>query len=173
MKIEHIDQKAFPPTLFGAHGAAWEVDLPKARALAGETEDSDSTVALWIVYAPWANAFWSYYLIGGIHLRRSNALSTPKIMLPGATHEVLVFALDPEAVPDTVDTYKIRKLTPANFVGQWRVAVRPNPVDLDNGAAAKIRVTVEEILAGVLSPDSDYVHAWVKRFSASNLKGGR
>lgn len=147
MNIQHIDRQAFPPTITGAHGEAWQVNLDQARARAGETDDSDSTVAMWIVFAPWAHAFWSYYLIGAIHLRPSKALPIPKIMLPGATHEVLVFALDPEAVPDTVD--------------------------LDNGAAAKIRVTVEEILAGVLSPDSDYVHAWVKRFSASNLKGGR
>lgn len=173
MKIEHIDRKAFPPTLFGAHGAAWEVDLERARELAGETEASDSTVAMWIVYAPWAHAFWSYYLIGGIHLRPSAALPAPKVYSPGMTHEVIVFALDPETVPDTVDTSKLQKLRPVNFAGQWRVEVRPNPVDQDHAAAAKVRVTVQEILAGVLSPDSDFVAEWVKRFSASNLKGGR
>lgn len=173
MKIEHIDRKAFPPTLTGAHGEAWEIDVPKARALAGDTEDSDSTVAMWIVFAPWAHAFWSYYLIGAINLRPSKALPAPKIYAPGFTHEILVYALDPTAVPDTVDTSKIRKLRPVNFAGQWRVEVRPNPVDQDRAAAAKIRVTVEEILAGVLSPDSDFIDDWIKRFSSSNVRGRR
>lgn len=173
MKIEHIDRKAFPPTLTGAHGEAWEVDLPKSRAVTGDSEDSDATVALWIVFAPWAHAFWSYYLIGASHLRLCKALPAPKVYAPGLTHEVLVFALDPETVPDTLDMRRNRKLDPINFAGQWRVQVRPNPVDLDRAAAAKVRVTVEEILAGVLSPDSDFLHDWIKRFSASNVKGGR
>lgn len=169
MKIEHIDRKATPPTLKAPNGEAWEIDLPRARALANETEETDSTVALWVVFAPWAHAFWAYYLVGAIHLRPSATLPQPKIFLPGATHEVIVYALDPEVVPDVVNTSKLRKLRPVNFAGQWRAGARPNPVDLDRAAAEKIKFHVGEILVGDLSPDTDFRRQWVERFSNSNL----
>jgi len=170
MTIAHIDRAKNPPTLIGEHGAAWEVDLPRARQLAGETEQSDATVAMWIVFAPWAHPLWAYYAIGAIHLRPHPARKPAKIYNdPRVTHEVVVFALDPLTVPETVNTAKLVKMTPVNFAGQWVVAERPNPVDLDRGAAAKVRATVEEILAGVLSPDTDFIREWVKRFSDSNL----
>lgn len=169
MNIQHIDRADFPPTIIGAHGEAWEIDLLTSRALCGETDETDTTVALWVVFAPWAHAYWSYYLIGAIHLRPMAKLKAPTIFLPGATHEIMIFALDPETVPDVVNSSKLRKLRPINFAGQWIVRERPNPVDLDRGAAAKVRVTVDEILAGVLSPDTDFRSEWVKRFSGSNV----
>ncbi len=39
MHIEHIDRQANPPTLKGPKGEAREIDLPRARALANETDD--------------------------------------------------------------------------------------------------------------------------------------
>jgi hypothetical protein len=170
-EIKHIDRKEHPPTLVDAHGEAWQIDVARSRALAGENEESDSTVALWIVYAPWAHPFWSYYFIGAIHLRPIPKLPPAKINLPGATHEVIVFALSPDFVPDPVDSKKNRRLSPVNFVGQWIVPDRPNPVDLDRGAREKIDGVVLEIIRGKLSPDTDFRHQWVLRFSASNRRG--
>ena len=170
MHIEHIDRKANPPTLKTSTGEAWEIDLPRARALANETDETDSTVAFWVVFAPWAHSLWAYYLVGAIHLRPSLRLPQPKILLPGATHEVIVYALTPDVVPNVVDTSKLEKLRPVNFAGQWRVTARPNPVDLDRAAAEKIKFHVGEILAGVLSPDTDFRRQWVERFSNSNIR---
>lgn len=168
MNIQHVDRQQFPPTIVGAHGEAWEINLERSRSF--HPNDPDTTVALWLVYAPWAHSLWAYYLIGAIHLRGTPGLKPAKVNLPGATHEAIVFALVPDAVPDTVDSSKNRKLSPVNFAGQWIVRERPNPVDLDRAAAAKIRVTVDEILAGILSPDTDFLREWIKRFSNSNVR---
>lgn len=169
-KLKHVDRNIHPPEIVGAHGAAWRVDLARSRAAAGCDEDRDTTVAMWIVFAPWAHAFWSYYLIAAIHLRSMPKLVPAKINLPGATHEVIVFALSPDHVPEVVNSAKNVKLFPANFAGQWVVQERRNPVDLDRAAAEKIEGVVREIVEGRLSPDTDFRREWIRRFSDSNVR---
>lgn len=167
MNIHHIDREKNPPTLVGPGGCAWEIDRVAARAAAGWTEERDATVAGWVVFAPLSHPFWPYHLVGAIHLRPLPGEKSPaKIYLPGATHEVIVHAIDPTVVPSLVNP---RTLRPTNFIGQWIVRERRNPVDLDRVAAAKIRGCVEEILAGQLSPDTDDREQWILRFSDSNI----
>lgn len=168
MIIQHVDRSKYPPNLTGEHGAAWEVDLAAARRAMEWPEESDPTICAFVVFAPWAHLAWAYYLIGAIHLRPLPNLKPAKINLPGATHEIIVEALHPETAPNP-DAGKFERLHPPNFIGQWVAQARRNPVDLDRAAAAKVRGAVEEILAGKLSPDSDFIREWVKRFSDSNL----
>jgi hypothetical protein len=167
---KHIDRKVFPPTLASPHGASWEINLDRARAEKGIAGDQDATVAMHVVFAPWAHPCWAYYQIAILHLRRLPGMKAPTIFLPGATHEVFLYALDPETVPDVVDIAELRRLGPINFAGQWIVNERPNPVDLDRAAEAKLRFTVWEIINGHLSPDTDFRREWIKRFSDSNLR---
>jgi hypothetical protein len=159
-EIQHIDQAKFPPTLKTDHGAAWELD--------DTTETGTARVASWVVFCPWAHPFWSYYLIAAVHLRKQNGVPDGKVLLPGATHEVFVMALDPQKVPDVLLPAR-SALSPMNFAGQWIAAARLNPVDQDKAAARDIRKCVDDILAGTLSPDTDFRRQWVERFSGSNL----
>jgi hypothetical protein len=50
-----------------------------------------------------------------------------------------------------------------NFAGQWIAKD-------DAEAKRKLDVTVHEILAGVLNPDTDAMRQWIDRFSNSNVK---
>lgn len=165
---KHIDREKNPPTIIGPHGAAWKLDLAAVRAAFGCDEKRDGSVCLWIVFAPWANMAWSYYTISAIHLRSVEGLPPAKINLAGATHEVVVAAMDPRVAPSLTGSPR-SWLSPLNFMGQWVVNERPNPVDLDRTAAARIEEIVREILDGRLNPDTDFRHEWVRRFSDSNL----
>jgi hypothetical protein len=159
MILQHIDREKNPPTLATLSGAAWLLD---EEALA-QKHGPSAVVRAWIFFAPWAHPLWSYYTIGGLHLRPQPPLPPPKIAIAGATHEVYVAAMNPEEIPDLfLDSRQL--LHPFNFVAQWKVPERPNPVDLDRGARAKIDKTVQEILAGELNPDTDGRRGWIERF---------
>lgn len=150
------------PDMEGEHGNAWRCDLDLIRRANKIKEEHDATVCTWIVDAPWAHPFWRAYMIAVIHLRATAGLPAPKINLEGATHEVLLYALDPGRTPDIENPFRTR-LEPANFIGQW-IAVS------DIEAETKIEQCVREILDGVLSPDTDFRRQWIQRFSDSNLK---
>jgi hypothetical protein len=147
------------------YGKAWRINLQKARAHLGVQKGDDGAVCSWVVEAPWAHPFWCNYWICCINLRPCTRLKVPLIKLQGATHEVFVFALDPEVVPDLLKPGNTR-LSPMNFAGQWVAGS-----DLD--AEEKIEQTVDLILAGKLSPDTDFLQQWVGLFSGSNLKEWR
>lgn len=164
--IAHIDRAKHPPTIVGAFGAAWEIDI---AAVQRRFPNAHATVCAWCVFAPWAHLCWSYYSLGAVHLRPIEGGSRAIIHLPGATHEVICNVLSPDRAPDLEDPMSTA-LRPTNVAGQWIVSTRPNPGDQDKAAAAKIRGCVDEILAGVLSPDTDFRHEWIKRFSASNVR---
>lgn len=145
------------------YGRAWRVNLTASRLHVGAKTGDDAVVCGWVVYAPWAHPIWANYWILCIHLRSCPNMPEPKINLEGATHEVFVYALNPEETPDLLHPDRTR-LNPLNFAGQWMAGT-----DLD--AEEKIERTVDEILAGTLSPDTDFLRDWVRRFSGSNLKG--
>lgn len=165
MNIEHIDTEKNAPSLVGNHGRAWELNLPAIRE---ENRKTDTTVAGWIVFAPWAHLAWSYYGICVIHLRDVPGVEPAHVSLPNATHEILVMALDPSRVPD-LKRPGSTGLRPLNFVGQW-IETGATDEERDNAAAERLRLTVGEILAGQLSPDTDFTNQWVARFGDACLR---
>jgi len=152
------------PDLEGPHGKAWKMDdqlLYKRHpnsSLAKET-----TVCGYIVEAVWAHPLWKYYSVNCVSLKNIPGLSPAIIRMPGATHEIMVYALNPNYVP-TIDDF-IHILHPCNFAGQWYAAS-------DEIAAQKVEETVKEIINGGLSPDTDFIRDWVKRFGDHCLKKG-
>lgn len=149
---------AAPTTKEGPKGRAWKIALDAWKA---NGEPIGTTICLWIVEVLWAHPAWHSYTLGAVHLRQAEGVPPAKIGLPGATHEVLLHALNPEYTPrlDRGSHY----LTPANFVGQW-------VAESDEAAAAKIEGCVDDIIAGRLSPDTDFRGMWIARFSDSNVK---
>jgi hypothetical protein len=75
---------------------------------------------------------------------------------------MFLFALDPDWEMKLDETPTI--LHPANFVAQF---IERN----DNSAIKRIEQSVIEIVHGELSPDTDFMQHWIKRYGASNIKG--
>lgn len=154
------------PALEGRAGQAWVIDQEALRRRTGQPLDARAEAAAlpnWIVHAPAAHPLWSHYLIGCIPLRDLPGLPPAFIHLDGATHEVIVYAMDPEHQPEIDGVPYL--LTPVNFVGQFIA-------DSDEAAAQRVQAAVQEIVDGVLSPDTDARSEWVRRFSGSNLRPG-
>lgn len=149
---------AFTPDLTDIMGSAWRADVEKlsqGRAHAG--------VASWLVSAPWAHPLWSGYAIECIHLRSVSGLGPPIIHLQGATHEMWIFAIDPDWVLNPGRRPAL--LQPVNFAAQFHA-------ESDAAAAAGIEGAIREILQGTLSPDTDYRQQWAARFGSNMLRGG-
>jgi hypothetical protein len=120
-------------------------------------------VGSWYVHAPFSHPLWPCVVVIGLSLRDVPGWPPAKINLDGATHEVMVYALDPKQSIrlDRPPAY----LTPCNFAGQFTA-------DSDDAAAQRIELAVRDICAGELNPDSDGRHQWAARFSRSNFKPG-
>jgi hypothetical protein len=148
------------PTLRGKLGDAWLLDVDTITRRRGMVDDPRRFVSLpsWICSASYAHPAWSHYWITGLALRDHPGVTPAKINLEGATHEVMVYALSPDH-PYTVDDFP-RFLTPANFHGQF---IEPS----DDAAAARVQQAVQDVIDGVLSPDTDFRRYWVQRFSAT------
>ena len=91
------------------------------------------------------------------------------IYLEGATHELVLFALDPRGNREKLinssilgkDTCQI--LHPANFGAQFIS-------DNDATARGRIEDTVKLIVEGKLSPDTDFTSQWVALWGDNMLK---
>lgn len=153
------------PTLLGRLGAAWLIDMEAVGQRRGIKDDPRAAVTLpsWIVRAAYAHPLWSHYAVYCIALRDAPGVPKAVVNLEGATHEVMVFALDPDHKPAVDDLP--HTLHPVNFTGQFAEAS-------DLAAAARVQQAVQDVIDGVLNPDSDYIWQWVARFSSSNLKDG-
>lgn len=149
------------PNREAAHGKAWQMDMTAIRRKHGKKPGEDATIAQWVVECRWAHMIWHNYWLSVIHLRPTKQLPTPKIILPGATHEIWVFALTPDIAPNLENNWPNR-LVPGNFSGQFIAAT-----DID--AEAILEKTVQDIIEGKLSPDTDFRREWVRRFSDSNI----
>lgn len=147
-----------PPTKESDTGRAWHLDMATWNADQGGV---GAAICAWIIEAPWAHPFWHSYLLSAVHLRPTKEFGEAKVRLPGATHEVVLLALNPEK-PISTKSFPYY-LSPSNFMGQWIAGS-------DEAACRKIEETVDEILAGTLSPDTDFRREWIKRFSDSNIK---
>lgn len=151
-----------PPMMIGPHGRAWQYDLAHVRKLRGVGPDDDATIASWVIEAPWANMMWHSYNLFVLHLRQMPDKRPLIIHLPGATHELGLFALDPEWRLDL--TQNPRWLHPGNFAAQFVAGS-------DESAAQHIMDCVTDIVGGRLNPDTDATQSWIQRFNASMIKG--
>lgn len=157
--ITDAPRLALPPTKQGPHGKAWRMDLAAIRAHLGK---QGAEIDTWIVEAPYSHPMWHSYMLAVVHLRPVDGFPAAVVHLPGATHEVMLYALDPSHTP-RLDRNP-RLLHPANFHGQWIA-------ESDEGAIAKVDSCVDLIIAGQLSPDTDFRRDWIALFSASNMLG--
>ena len=151
------------PTIHHSRGRAWRVDLEKVRrSLDGPP---DAAVALWIVEATWAHPLWHSYAISLVHLRPMPDNRRTLFYLAGATHELVVDAMDPRVPREAAIAGDVApaRLRPTNFAGQFIA-------DSDEAAAQRIANTVADICCGRLSPDTDHLSQWVARYGDHMVK---
>lgn len=108
-------------------GQETEFDGPYGRAAAWPVPDHPSaaeTVCSWIVTHPQGHPLWSQYLLAVVRLTDHPDFLPPIRQFDGATHELLVVALDPDKgpyAPDTMDRFldaSLPFLTPVNVAHQ-------------------------------------------------------
>lgn len=129
----------------------------------------------WIVDAPWAHPVWNQYLVTLYDLTTPTEHGAPTIYLEGATHEFIVYSLDPgqrfDAVPAFDNDAEIMRMSkamlePGNH-GYQIVA------DDDAAATSRIEKVVAAIAEGRLSPDTDFRTTWDALFAdGASLRRG-
>ena len=139
----------------------------KANTTRGEKGVARPFGALWLVDAPWAHPAWRQYLMSLCDLTTEMG-EQPMTCMKGATHEIIVWAVDPRVVIETgerIVDWKFDKalLTPPNQLQQFHA-------DSDDAAVARINQVVELIEAMRLSPDSDAQADWDRLFTGSNTR---
>ena len=143
-----------PPILKSKVGAAWLLDLEAIRARE-DAYPEDCTLMGYIVSAPWAHPLWSNYLISVITLADKPGVRPATIRKTGATHEIMVIALNPKFVPETDGPPHC--LFPSNFAGQY--------IAQDDREAENILIeTVKMVVRAELNPDTDFIRSWENLF---------
>lgn len=122
---------------------------PVARAAA---------VGAWFLECPGAHPLWDQYLVTLIHLRPFPGAPAPVLYARGATHEIILLALNPKVrMGRKSKTTEAKWINPPNFVGQFIA-------EHDAAAREKVERVIAEVEAGRLSPDSDARIEWKKHF---------
>lgn len=158
-----------PPRGFksGVCGAAWEVDVEAFRRTLGNTADDDALLTSWIMEVPEAHPVWNSYLIFMLHLRPLPGRAEAIIHLTGATHEMELWAIDPDAKRGAIILGETNPwpwvLHPGNFAAQLVAAD-------DTAAIATLEDAVAAVVAGRLNPDTDFIRQWAERYGDNMLK---
>lgn len=123
----------------------------------GFGDKSPATVACWLVDCPVSHPVWNQYFLSLIMLREVEGVKPATIKLEGATHEIMIFAIDPRH-PQTKESMDEKMAAPAPVP----VLFPPNicqqfKAEHDADAMSKI----EHLLKTIISLDSDFRSRWV------------
>ena len=157
-----------PATHVGRWGRAWVVDLVAARRKLPIGAPSDATVVHVVLEAPWSSEIVHSYSVMCVHLRpRLLDLVRPVVRyLEGATHEVSLFALNPETdrLPMLTEPTDPRAwLSPVVFAAQIIASS-------DEAATARVMHAVELVCAGSLSPHPTHARSWAQLFGDNMMR---
>src|SRR4051812_16237629 len=159
-KAPITDPIAEKPGMSGLFGKAWTIT--DDNRLTGR----EHSLAHWLIEAPRAHPVWHSYSLVMHHLRPMKNLTKPMIYLPGATHEVCLFALDPmvDRRP-LIAGGKVEALwlMPGNFAAQFIAAT-------DAVARDRVRWAAQAVCDGVLNPDTDFRRQWVDLFGDNMMR---
>lgn len=104
-----------------------------------------AVVDQWLLHCPGQGPAWEWFDVACFHLRQVDGGPGLGVVRPGASHEVLVRALDPDGVPDVERPGEWRHVVPLNVVHQIVVSS-------DTVARSVTGLAVELVLTGVLCP---------------------
>lgn len=139
--------------LEGPVGSAREVHVEWEE---GDPPDRHATLGSWFLTCPGQSPAWDHYSLGLIHLRPIPGARPPVVRVPGATHELILLALNPERQPREDDPETWHFLTPVNVMEQFTV---PS----DDAARELLGLAALSVVEGVLwaeAPLSGQVEPW-------------
>ncbi|SRR6266568_118144 len=144
------------PDFSGEKGRAWDlsglrregIDITKTAALGG-----------WLIEAIEAHPLWNYHLATLIHLRDIPGVPPANKKRPGATHQFVMLALNPDT-ENQIDLEDASTLHPLRDPDVVDELVIPH----DERAIEVVKLAVQNCVDGVLIPDSDYRAEWVNFF---------
>lgn len=155
----------------GRHGQRWPVVMPSAADLERNPAVA-ATLAMFVMYIPEAVAAWSWYGCSVIHLRDIPGTKPPRIDFEGATHEILILALDPrEGTPDPFQPGGFKYLLPINVEAQCKL-------DTDEQALRLLEMISQNCIDGQMPVEPDGIIGankfWVEaiRATADHLRQG-
>jgi len=88
---------------------------------AADPKDWSAGVGSWFIEAPDQSPAWRHFWLSAIHLRPIEGGNPVTITVAGATHEILMFALDPHHKPTPLDPQAWVRLHPCNLEEQFTV----------------------------------------------------
>lgn len=136
-RVDHIDGRA--------------ASADRIPILDRRTPAEEACLVSWLVDAPGQSPVWRHYLLSVCHLRPIDGAPPAHIRTPGATHELLLIALDPVGHPNVYDRESLRFLTPLNAEAQFIV-------DTDEQAVALAEKATRAICDGVMAAEPPFPH---------------
>jgi hypothetical protein len=116
-----------------------------------------AVLTFWVIEAAGVHPFWSRWLVSTIHLRAMPDLPPPIVRADGATHEIMVAALDPAYYtthfPVGRRDARLWLLTPMNW--EWQF-----PASRDDTAIAVARAVVRGLVEGQLLLEPQGINNW-------------
>lgn len=138
IRVDHIDGRA---------ATAERMPLVDIRASA-----ELACLVSWLICAPGQSPAWQHYLLSVCHLRPVAGAPPAHIRVAGATHELLICALNPLGNPNINDRESLRFLTPLNAEAQF-------VVDTDEQAVSLAEKATRAICDGAMPAEPPFPHA--------------
>ena len=154
------------PAIVGPFGRAWLCDLDAMRRAQLIGAPQDALLAHWIVEAPWSSQVVHSYSLLLMHLRFMIGKGPVVKYLEGATHEIHLHAIHPEA--DRAGMLR-QPIDPQNWLAPSVFAAQVAESD-DAAAHARAARAVELVCQGRVSPHPAHVRVWAELFGDNMLR---
>jgi hypothetical protein len=138
------------PATEGSFGSAEEIPRPP-----GDDPEWAETLGSWIITAPAYHPLWSQYNIVCVRLRDNvPGFPPPHRQFPGATHEIMVMALNPEEGPYRAATFveTCKKLRGLQWLAPGNIAHQVEGTDEEAGQL--LRWAIWGVVSGHLNPET-------------------
>ena len=112
-------------------------------------------MSCWFLECPGQSPAWSHYTMNVIHLRDIDGVPPAHIRVLGATHELILIALDPDRHPKVLKLSSWRPLRPLNVQEQIRLPDDRSAREMAEKAAQAVvngLLPAEPPLAGTVEP---------------------
>lgn len=151
--------------LTGPFGEATELAL----STSGDPR-REGDIAIWLLHCPNQSPAWCHFMLSCLHLRPIAADPEPNIYVAGATHEIVLVAIDPATNPSPTSSYWEWNYLPST--NMWEQIQVPN----DEAAVELTSLAAQAVVDGYLwaePPLSGQKEPWhtVLADTASHYRG--
>lgn len=147
-----------PDQLTGPHGTAQRI--PRTHYT-----NKPATLDAYIITAPGWHPLWTQYMLALITLADTPGEAPATITRPGATHQIITLAMDPDHgpyTPDHVTQGRVAYLRPGN-IGEQFTATDAEALDV-------IALCARAVLDGILNPETSDAPTRIRATWASSIQ---